>query len=794
MYSNFNLKSYFTFLSRNKIYTLINVFGLVVSLMFVVLIGLYVWQERSINNQNANADRILAVGLDFKGEGNKIVGAHHILQKQLRKMYPSVESSCGVSDYEVRLKNGDDYVRAHALLADSTFFRIFDYKLKEGDRQTCLDGKDDVVISESLARKLFGDQPAVGKNVVWRDSLRLKVTGVMQNLDHTMFNNDPEIVMNYYNMRYGNYTNTDESFDEGGINICGSAVFLLMQPGTTLIGQENAVNKALKASSWSFLESNQWNCDFFFIPLNKLYSSGLEQATALKTTNPTMVTILGAVGLVILLFSMMNYVNLTVALSGRRAREMAARRLFGSQKSGIVWRMIAESLILCGSAAVLAIVLAVVFAPTFGKIIGTDLNIRLLLTPAVAFGLVVGVVLLGAVSGMIPAAIASRIKPVDIFRGTFVHQTKMRFSRIFIVLQNIITITMLACATVMLLQMKHIVNAPLGFNKDGVLIISSVTGDAFTERMRQLPFVEAIAPSMGTPLDGGNNFTIVDKSFKRPVSFQILVVEKSFFDVYGLKLSNGDAPTPGHYYLNQQAIDDIHAYPNVLGTEKTVLQKIASEDLVSKSLQYGGQINDFRLRNIEEATHPTIVYVVERVGRPWQLSLKLTGNMADNYNKIAAVVREMFHEDLYDDDAMFADRYIQEVFEQKIRASHVMGLFAVIAIVISLLGLVAMSTYFIQQRNKEIAIRKVFGSTSNQVRRRLIRSFLLYVVVAFVVAVPLFWYFMGKWMSGFTYRIVWWPWIGVAGAAVLIVSYVSVAVQSYLAANENPVLHVKDNE
>lgn len=145
------------------------------------------------------------------------------------------------------------------------------------------------------------------------------------------------------------------------------------------------------------------------------------------------------------------------------------------------------------------------------------------------------------------------------------------------------------------------------------------------------------------------------------------------------------------------------------------------------------------------------------------------------------------------DRARFVDKQVQEEFEAQIRTSRIVSLFALVAILISMLGLIAMSTYFIEQRQKEIAVRKVFGSTSGQMRMRLVRTFLMYVVIAFIISVPIVLYFMKDWIIQYTYRITWWPWIAVAGAIILLISFAAVMVQSWMAANENPIKHIKDN-
>ena len=189
-----------------------------------------------------------------------------------------------------------------------------------------------------------------------------------------------------------------------------------------------------------------------------------------------------------------------------------------------------------------------------------------------------------------------------------------------------------------------------------------------------------------------------------------------------------------------------------------------------------------------------LIYVTDKMmNRPWNLTVELTGNLEAGYKEVAKVYDRVFREPMTADMACFVDQRMQEQFEDQVRASRIVTLFALVAILISLLGLVAMSTYFIQQRQQEIAIRKVFGATSSQMRMRLVRTFLTYVLIAFVVALPIIWYVMSGWMTQFSYRTVWWPWIGVSGTVVLLISLAAVAVQSYVAANENPVNHLKEN-
>lgn len=206
---------------------------------------------------------------------------------------------------------------------------------------------------------------------------------------------------------------------------------------------------------------------------------------------------------------------------------------------------------------------------------------------------------------------------------------------------------------------------------------------------------------------------------------------------------------------------------------------------------YGGRMNEFLIDNIQREQHPMFIDIQPHVDYPWAISIKVKGDPQTAFNTVADVYHTAFHKVMTDDDAKYADRIIQDKFHQEQQTSHLVALFAFMAILISLLGLVAMATYYIGQRAKEIAIRKVFGSTGAQVRRRLIRTFMQYVAIAFVIGSLLTVWLMQHWMSQFSYRVVWWPWILVAGTVVFAVSLLAVFVQSWKAGNENPVNNIK---
>ena len=786
------IKSYITFLSRNKVYTAINVFGLSLSLMFVMLIGVYVWQEYRVTRDVPDSDRIETIGMSMSGK--KYLGTHHYAGKQLMKTFPEIETVCGVCGMGMVVNKGDERIRAQALTVDSTFFTFFGYPLKEGDAARCLEAKDAAVVSETFAMKLFGETDVVGRTITFCDSLKLRVTGVMKDVQGRILIR-PDIVVNFQCQKYGNYANTDEAFLQGMVNMSGSSVFLRLCEEKTFVGREKDLTECY-ASFWNHFAEQKPDEKMYIEPFSIKYKdvffSKADGNGNLRSGDITLVKILTAVALVILLFAVMNYVNLTVAQSGKRAREMAARRLFGAQRREIAMRFVGESMMLCVLAFMIALLLAFVFSRSFGELLGTRMDMSVMVSP-LSLGMLLAILLAtGIVSGIIPAVVSSRVEPMEIVRGTFVHKTKMVFSRVFIVVQNVITITMLACALIMVMQMKHLTDAPLGFRQDNILTINNVSlPESFIQELKTLSCVKLASPSMGTPADGGNNQTIVGSEGFVDMSIQHFIVEKEFFDIYGLSLTDGSKPKPGMYYMNK-SMENAAKASDAIRDPRNTLKKIhlLNHDFEE---QYGGTFRDFRIRNIEEEQCQLLISVVDKVQYCWNLNILMEGDLEEGYNEIAKLYHKIYHEDMGEKQARFIDDQVQLAFETQIRTSRIVSLFALVAILISMLGLIAMSTYFIEQRQKEIAMRKVFGSTNAQMHRRLVRTFLMYVVIAFVISVPIVLYFMKDWIIQYTYRITWWPWIAVAGAIILVISFAAVMVQSWMAANENPIKHIKDN-
>ena len=787
------MKSYFRFLSRNKLYTFINIAGLVVSLMFIILISDYTWRQYSIDSWHKNADRIYLMGDEN----------HFFLWPQaaegIRQLCPDVEQTCCVMSQRGRVKNGNKEVKdaegenGIIMLADASFFQMFDFPLVEGDRLTALDAPDKCVITQRLAHRLFGDKDAVGETLQivgerhvfinhenpYDTTLVYTISGVMKDMDRTVLPNETQVIvsMQRYPQVMG-YKLDDKSYASGGTG--AAKAFFMMKPGANLTSTREIASKYIDEHHHGIWRDSKPAMtpliDIMFAPQN--------DGKGLLKGDKTRLRILLAAVLAILFFAVSNYINLTVANTGFRAKEMATRRLFGSSQREISLKLIVESTLMVAFCFAVGLALAFCFqndaAELFrGKIdLAKDIRVD---TICSCFGFIL---LLGVVSGIMPSWQIARFQPIDIVKGSFRYRSKMVLGRLFIIVQNVVTITMLTAALVIWLQLSHLIHAPLGFNTENLFYVESPAGKSQTVRnlLEKMPFVERIGCYQGSTFTG-YNFT--GKGVKNSEGeYEMLMttdLDKEAFDLLGLKVTRDNGATNNGYYLNGEALRLL----NYTGEEKEFAWGDGEKVLIA------GLLQDFRIINVLEDMYPMAIRKLETVEDPNYL-VKTNGDRQAQ-NAFRSMLQEQgVPENVLQYYALSMDECIAETFEDHQNTLDIVSLFTFIAIVISVLGYVGLSLFFIRQRQKEIAIRKVMGSTSGEVLLLMLRTFSVPLLVSFVIAVPISYYIMSDWLTNFSYRIALSPWIFVvAGFTCFIISLLTVIIQSWRAASENPVKNIK---
>lgn len=786
-----DFRSYSNFLGRNRLYTAINLFGLGISLMFVLLIADFTLRQFTTDDYHSKADRIYAIGTE------RDINSGYYLQKHLRERYPEIESTCAVagSGGVQAVEAGQRKFSATILFVDSTFFRFFDFPLMKGDRAEALGARDNVVLSESFARKVFADFDPVGQTIHFPDEEKsYVVSGVVRDIDRSIFPNSDIL------MRAERLCDINPANDERMSNCGAVTTFLMAKPGADLGTKIPDMVSYFKEIYWPYRGNVVGEVSL--TPLHEVYFSPLNTNYTLHRGSWPFVMILFGVGAVILVFAVMNYVNLTVAQTGFRAKEMAARRLMGATRGGIVCKLILESTLFCAAAFAVALFLAVAVEPYAERVLESKLDILGDVTPLTAFCYLLFTLLLGVVSGIVPALRVARCQPIDIVRGQFRFRSKMRYGKVLITLQNAITICLVATSLVIGLQIRHLISAPLGYHTKDILDISTDIFDSyaeirvFREELGRLPCVEAVAMSCGTPHDRGNNNT-VQRGPDEMVSFQTFIGDSVYFRILGLERLHDNCETDpdDEWFVDQYTL-------RVLDIDESTPEVKLGEDY-SWGIHVAGVYRDFQVGSALDA--PTAVllrdvgdfdkwWVPTRgfEGRyPWNLLVKITGDPAEAYRAIRETFERVTDGDVFS-NVQYIEQQIEEDYAEQRRVLTIVGIFTLIALLISALGLVAMSTYYIQQKQQEIAVRKVFGSTRGEVLRRLTGSFMRLIGAAFAVACPVTWYLMSRWLEEHAIRISLSPLVFlVAGLFVAAVALAAVVFQSWRAADANPVGAIK---
>ena len=787
------MKSFFRFLSRNKLYTLVNIAGLVVSLMFIILIGDYTWRQYSIDSWHKHADRIYLMG----EENNYFLWPQ--AAEGIKRLCPDVEQTCCVMSQRGRVKYGDKEVKdaddenGIIMLADSTFFQLFDFPLVEGDRRSALDAPDKCVITERLAHRLFGGKNAVGEPLQivgerhvyinhtdpYDTTLVYTVSGVMKDMDRTVLPNETQIIvsMQRYPQVMG-YKLDDTSFASGGTG--GAKAFFLMKPGTHVDGTREIASKYIDEHHHGVWRDSKP----VMTPLTDIIFAPQNTGAGMQKGDKTRLRILLAAVLAILFFAISNYINLTVANTGFRAKEMATRRLFGSSQTEISLKLIVESTLIVAFCFAVGLALAFYFQDAASELFRGKISLKNDVSVS-SVSLCLGfILLLGFVSGILPSWHISSYQPIDIVKGSFRFHSKMVLGRLFIIVQNVVTITMLTAALVIWLQLNHLIHAPLGFNTENLFYVESPSGKSQTVRnmLEKMPFVERIGCYQGSTFTGYN---FSGRSVKNSEGdYEMLMstdLDKEAFDLLGLKIIRDNGATNNGYYLNGEALRLL----GYTGEEKEFDWGDGDKELIAGILQ------DFRIINVLEDVRPMAIRKLETVENPNYL-VKTNGDRQAQ-NAFRSMLQEQgVPEKVLQYYALSMEENIAETFAEHQNTLHIVTLFTLIAIVISVMGYMGLSLFFIRQRKKEIAIRKVMGSTSGEVLLLMLRTFSIPMLVSFVIAVPLSWHIMSDWLSNFSYRIALSPWIFVAaGLTCFILSLLTVIVQSWRAASENPVKNIK---
>ena len=763
------MKSYLNFLSRNKLYTAIEAVGLVVSLAFVIIIGSYVWQQYSITRESPDRKDIYTFGTP------NCTGLTYAFPDELLARVPEVEAAvryCGCQMTVAQM--GDEYVPVNAVAVEKEFFTMFPHlgRFVEGGPE-CLDVPSNVIVCETFARQhdlKFGQ-------TIRMDGEEYLIAGIIKDFESTIFKNSDLIV----NVRHpANRFATESPYDGFGTTI----TFVKIAKSTDPQVFYEKVEKVCKeiyplyghVGFFERLEMTRFD-QLFFNDNGYEFNHGDQKTLKL----------LALVGLLLLLSAVLNYINLSFALTGKRAKEMATRRLLGAQKGEIVWKYVAESLVFTTVCFSLGLLLAYLLAPSVNTLLNNpDVPIRVRMSFTYILAYLAGILVVGVLNGIIPALFASRVQPIDVVKGTFHRNTKMVFNKVFIVVQVIFAVCLIAMAIVMEAQYRTSLHRPMHCNtqdKYYVLVSGQQSQPELFEKLGELSCVKRIGRSVGVPgfvwnmqynWMGERNFT-----------YWYMQLDTTAFQMLGFEvLKDYKAPLYNSMWFNERTFavlgfsDDDHVINTPMISGK------------NESRQAAGVIRDFptNCSNMGEETNVVISILREdEVPLPGYL-LEIVGDHSEAAKAITKVVGDWCHEQ---QTYYFANGFIDDFYRNALKHDknnmRLLEIFMLLAVLISLLGLLAMSTYYAGENAKGIAVRKVYGGTVKSETWRTVREYMLLVAVACVIGVPIAVWAAQRYLEGFIVRLEHYGWIFLVAVVIsLSMAFLSVLWQTLRAARTNP--------
>ena len=771
--------TYLRFLSRNKLYTFIEVFGLSVALGFVILLASYARTEFSVGAKQPLSRQLYVIGA-----GNSF-GMTLGTSEEFFPSVPEIKawtriSYGGTADVMV----GDDYYQAAEISVDTNFFKFFDYRLTGCPKDNVLENEDEVILSESFAKKVFGNEDPIGRTLSV-DKSKWTVVGVVEDFG-------PVDVFNHCDM-FTSIKRAQRRF--AWMDNFGNTIPIVrLDEGTDV---EKVSDDLLKKylGYWNFYKAD--NSDNAFLwgasvtRLDKVYFSDLEEYSCIRTGDKKQVGLLFIVALVLLISAIFNYINLTVAQTGKRAKEMATRRLLGESSRNILARYIAESFAFTVGCFAVGCLLAYSFKPLFDRILNADI----VLTPDLTTVLwaVLALVVISVISALLPALLVSQFKPIDVVKGEFRFKNKMIFGKVFIVLQTVFSTILIAMAITMSAQVSYLVNLPVGYEtKDVIQVSSQDVGyrrgpqDALRNRLKALPQVVDAGLGITSPISCGAN-GLHDENNQIIGWMRMAQLDTTSLRILGIKVL--------------EKYSEISS-PKVLLTEtsKRSLGVTAEHPYAGGSYTKGeyeicGIIPDFRANNAlfepMENERNSIRIIDENYDYAFIQLLKITGDRAEAMAAVKNVCREFAKETTGVPLEMYAYYLDEKLVDDLNGIKNTMLLvifFMVMAILISALGLFAMSLYYTEQQSRQIAVRKVFGAEVSSAVWTLSKSFMIMSLVAVVLAVPFVVWGITNYLQAFYTKIAF-PWWAIVLAALisLLISFISVLGQTYTAATENPV-------
>ena len=763
------MKSYLKFLSRNKLYTAIEAVGMAVSLAFVIIIGSYVWQQYAVTWENPDRERVYVPGTP--GFPALTYGFPDAIGD-----IPEIESVSRMCNVVVHPVIRGENTEAESVGVEPEFFEICpQFRFVEGSADV-LSAPNNAILSASFARK---HSLSVGEALDITGSSYV-VGAILEDLKGTVIK-PYDIFLNA-----AVYKDEWQPFDNYGSTV----TLIKVRPGTdreVLYDKLETVCKDVYSGIYGqaffeHMELSRYD-ELFFKETEGFFRHG-DKGT---------LRILMLVGLLLLLSAILNYINLSVALTGKRAKEMAVRQLSGASRAGVIWKYVAESIAFTAVCFAAGLLLAEAFCPAMNALLNNpDIPIKVIWSPGYIVAYIVIILLVGALCGIFPAMMAGRYKPVDVMKGGYRRKSKMVFSKVFIVLQNALAVILIALAITMEAQMRKTQERPMNCNIENIFFLKDFSGEdnaSLKDALEALPCVRRIGRSSGVPgsINMGQYSTTRDG---QDILYKLIRLDSTAFSMFGFEiLEDFHAPQFNSVWFSDKSFTatgfdaDYHDISGTLSRRTKGCEQVAGvfKSFPTNNANIGEE--DYAIVSLMRSDDiPFAGWVIETT--PDRKAAKAQILEAyDNYIK---------GKQIYGSLAFWVDENIAEAWKPARNNMRLVEIFMLLSILIALLGLVAMSTYYADEKSRDIAVRKVFGGTVDTEAWRTIWDYMVLVGIACIIGIPIAVYAAQEYLKDFIYKLEGYWWIFVVAVLLTgLIAFVSVIWQVLKAARTNPATELK---
>ncbi len=790
MFSNY-LKIAWRNIKRQKIYSTINIVGLALGLTISLVIAFYVLDDLTFDHFHHNPESIYRVVMwsNVPGRGGRFsaITAGPLLPAS-RNGIPEVLGATRLTtfgqqpiargDVETVETNDDDAVRGFMLLTDPGFFDVFSFNIRVGNASDLAE-PNAIFLTPDIASAVFGDEDPVGKPLQIRGVDDAYVAGIVEappNNSHLQFDIIVPLIVERNPIWWDSWDNQA---------LCGYVRLHENAGASDVEGKMDAI-----AKTNGFPE----NYDIKLQPLLDIHLGSADYAYDFRNfgkKDASVVYVMSAIGFMILLIASINFINLSSARAAQRAREVGMRKVVGSTRWQLIIQFLGESVFITILAMCIAMVILQLTLPHLENFLEKSLDVSFLGDPLLILILMGVAILVGLLSGIYPALILSGFMPVKVLRGEFQSgKAGVLLRRILVISQFVITVALIVGVFIVMLQIRHLKSIDLGYNREQVLAVPNFLGDredVFKNRLKSMPSVVSVGRSSRLMGEGLSIQTIPEGSDRtNSLNWYCFYVDEGFFETLDISLAQGRSfssdvasDAEGFVVINEAALE-VAGWDDPLG--KRIDMVMEEGDAVPNRVI--GVVRDFHFTSARQAIGP-MVFLYDPSRSPLILARLAAGEIVQARNEIEAIHDELFPD--RDTGYFFLDDIFDRQFNDDREFATHLGFFSGVAIFIACLGLIGLVSFAVEQRRKEMAVRKVLGCSEGRLVSLLAMDFLKWIGLANLIAWPLGYFSMQRWLNEFVYKVPFtvWPFI-LSGTGALAIAMLTMSFQSILAARTNP--------